>query len=151
VAGTASQLAAIVVASGRLTTARLGRASVVGPTRGAALDLPVPDARAGDVLLGLPRLTGRVTVTLGPAIAFFSLVANGPSGARVLPAQVTPLRQATGLAPLSLELASVASRLGPGESLFLRITTHENHFSPNGAREPFQAAFADLVLELPLH
>ena len=68
-AGTASQVAAIVVAPGRLTTARLGRASVVGPTRGAALDLPVPDARAGDVLLGLPRLTGRVTVTLGPAIA----------------------------------------------------------------------------------
>ena len=136
----------------RPTPVQLGGASVVGPMPGAAFDLPIPDAQAGDVLAGLPRLTGSITVTLGPeAIVFFSLVANGPSGERVLASQLTPLRKAAGIAPLALELAGVASRLRMGESLVLRITTHEDQFAQNGARAPFQAAFAALVLELPLH
>lgn len=153
---TPSELAAIAVTGlplrERSTAARLGGARVVGPMPGAAFDLPIPDARAGDVLAGLPRLTGSVTVSLGPeAIVFFRLVANGPSGARAITAQATTLRMATGLAPLALELAGVASRLRTGESLALRITTHEDRFAQNGARAPFQAAFADLVLALPLH
>ena len=89
---------------------------------------------------------------LGPEdIVFFSLVASGPSGERVLASQLTPLRKAAGIAPLTLELAGVASRLRMGESLVLRITTHEQQFVQNGARAPFQAALAALVLELPLH
>lgn len=153
---TPSELAAIAVTGlplrERPTAARLGAVRVVGPLPGAAFELPIRDARAGEVLAGLPRLRGSITVTLGAeAIVFFRLVANGPSGARALTTRATPLRMAAGLAPFALELADVATRLRMDESLALRITTHEDRFAQNGALAPFQAAFADLVLELPLH
>lgn len=134
------------------TAARLGGASVVGPSPGAVVDLPILEARAGDVIVGLPRLEGSLTVTLGPeAIVFFSLVATGPSGARVLAAQRTPLREAAGTARFGIELAGVATRLRVGEALVLRITSHEDQFAQNGARALFHAQLTDLVLELPLH
>ena len=136
----------------RPTVARLGGASLLGPTPGAALDLPVLAVRAGDVVAGIPRLAGSLRVTLGPeARVFFGLVATGPAGGRLLGAQWTPLRGGAGTTPFSLELAGVASRLREGESLVLRVATHADQFAHNGARAPFLASLVNLELELPLH
>jgi predicted alpha/beta-fold hydrolase len=135
------------------TPVLLGGANLTGPTPGASVDLSIPQVHAGDVLAGLPRLEGRITIPLGPeAIVFFSLVAKGASGERVLAAQVTPLRRkAGGVARFDLELAGVASRLRTGESLVLRVRTFEDQFAQNGARTPFLAALTNLALELPVH
>ena len=114
----------------------------------------VPLWSGGATLAGISEVSS-VPLGLDDATLYFSLVAVGPKGARVLDAQVTPFRfDGTFVGPepttAFLELGGVASVVAPSETLFLEVATWSEQFATNADRVPEGAALLDLKVGLPM-
>lgn len=105
------------------------------------------------VLAGIPRLEGTVQTLHPDAIVFWWLKAHDAATGqdRLVDAQVTPQRIG-GLASkqgFDLDLAGVGTRLRPGDTLSLVVSTSSEQFLHNGARLPGVVTFDGLTLHLP--
>lgn len=124
--------------------------AAAGPS--VALELFTADAETR--IAGIPVLKGSVTAAGADSIVFFSLKwANAVGVEAIVDDQVTPLRlTAPVTSPLefTLDLGGVATRLQPGDSLSLAVSTVEPMFVGNAERVPGAVVLGDLTVELPV-
>lgn len=116
------------------------------PQMAGTVLVPVLDGPA--VVAGVPHLKAKVATPLG-GLAHAGLVLVDAEGAsRVVDDQTMGFRlDAT---ELDLDLSGVATRLGEGDRLFLRIDGLNEWHATNGARTPGAAVLTDVVLTLPI-
>ena len=138
----------------------VARDGPAGATREATAALALAPAGAGSTLVplaegplvvaGVPTLRAQVDATAPGGVVFASLVVVGADGfTRVVNDQSMPLRALPGAA-LASELAGVATALGPGERLLLRLDGLNEWYLHNGARAPGAALLRDVVVALPV-
>ena len=122
---------------------------------GPAVNLEIPDIPAGSTVAGIATLSGKVTVAGVDQRAFFAL-AKGTSDtdAKILAANVAPLRVATPSTGIqedfTIELPGAATKLAPGEKLYLMVSGTSDQFIGHGSRAPGWMGFTDLRVSVPL-
>jgi len=104
-------------------------------------------------IAGTPRLDALVTALGVDSRAFFALgVGTSPADAQVIQNNVLPHREASMNlgARRSIELPSVAARIGKGESLFLTVSPASDMFAVHGSRTPGALSLEDVTVRLPV-
>lgn len=118
-------------------------------TAGAGTLLVPLDAPPG-VLAGIPRLRATVGAAALETTAFASLVLAGSDGfVRTIDDQTQPVRITPG-GVIDTDMAGVATRIGEGDALFLRIDGLAEFYAHNSPRVPGAALLEDVVVTLPL-
>ena len=129
------------------------------PAVASIATLPAPTGAGGvlvPVLAGPATLAGVPTISasvsgMDESILHVGLVAVSASGAeRVVDDQSTGLRLASGATSFEIELAAVATTLGAGDQLFLRVDGLNEWFVTNADRSPTPVVLSDVVLTLPV-
>ncbi|HLE96452.1 MAG TPA: hypothetical protein VI997_03705, partial [Candidatus Thermoplasmatota archaeon] len=129
------------------------------PAVASIATLPAPTGAGGvlvPVLAGPATLAGVPTISasvsgMDESILHVGLVAVSASGAeRVVDDQSTGLRLSSGATEFEIELAAVATTLGAGDQLFLRVDGLNEWFVTNADRSPTPVVLSDVVLTLPV-
>lgn len=122
--------------------------AALAPSVGGSLLVPL--ASGPLVVAGVPTLEATVDAAGAPGIAHASLVVVSAEGfTRVVDDQATPFRASPGV-DLAFDLAGVATRLEPGDELFLRVDGLNEWFVHNSARMPGGAILHDIKVTLPV-
>lgn len=110
----------------------------------------VPLAEGPALIAGIPQLRAARVTGLAETHAFAGLVVLSPDGhQRIVDDQTTPLRLVPGRA-VDVDLAGVATRLGPGDRLFLRLDGLNEWYAHNSPRVPQATVLDDITVTLPV-
>jgi ABC-2 type transport system ATP-binding protein len=121
-------------------------AALPAPQVAGTLLVPLLDGPA--TVAGIPHLKATLTAPLG-GIAHAGLVVVDAQGrSRIVDDQTMGFRLDG--AALDLDLSGVATRLGAGDKLLLRIDGLNEWHATNGARTPGAAALTDVTVTIPL-
>ncbi|HWG92167.1 MAG TPA: hypothetical protein VNZ52_15055, partial [Candidatus Thermoplasmatota archaeon] len=114
--------------------------------------VPLFTAEESVVVAGIPH--AKMTVSGGPdSILHFSLLAQTARGVHVVDDQATGYRVKIPLGQVSttveLDLAGVATRLAPGDTLLLRVEPANEWYATNGNRVPGAVVLTDVTVTIP--
>jgi len=111
----------------------------------------VLDADSEATVVGVPTLSGEITVAGSQAIVYASLVLDDGDSQQVVHDQVAALRVEGPVEDeaFELDLRGVGVDVGPGESLAVEFSTAHPMYADNADRQPSAVALEDLKVSVP--